>query len=321
MPQVEMIPHGEIEEFVAMKLVRSEGIGRYVDPDLIRRLILIPAWMIGSAVAIALGLTFLIHWLISPGLGRTDTAEIAAALGVVTLTLVVFIYVGVLGYRGRLPGTSRRDTPGEPKREGRKFMGKAFAALGIVMVAAAIAAIVSAAVTVAYVPEVYERQARSGEVDWILTVESEVLRETRDLRVHLPDGYDTELDRWYPLLLVLDGGWQLDYTHGAALTLEWLGLGEPMIEVGVINGVAGRSVDFVPPEQSEGARAHRFLEFIETEALPAIDRDLRTNSTLLIAGHSLGGLSAIYSLVQRPELFTGRFAFSPSLWRRDQAMV
>ena len=77
-------------------------------------------------------------------------------------------------------------------------------------------------------------------MDWIITVESEVLRETRDLRVQLPDGYDTDPERRYPLLLVLDGGWRLDHTYWATLAIEWLDLGEPMIVVGVINGVAGR---------------------------------------------------------------------------------
>ena len=99
-------------------------------------------------------------------------------------------------------------------------------------------------------------------------------------------------------------------------------LGEPMIVVGVVNGVAGRSVDFVPPQYADGpARADRFLEFLETEALPAIDRELRTTSDRVLSGYSLGGLFAIYSLVQRPDLFVGRFALSPSLWRGDQAMV
>ena len=202
-------------------------------------------------------------------------------------------------------------------------MGKAFAALGIVLVASAVAAIVAATAVTNYVPEVYEHRARTGEVDWIITVESEVLRETRDLRVLLPEDYDTDVGRRYPVLLVLDG-WNLDHTAQTASTLQWLGLGEPMIVVGVQNGVAGRGVDFVPPQLRSGippGRADRFLEFLEMEALPRIDRDLRTDSTRLIAGHSLGGLFVTYTLVQRPDLFTGRLAFSPSLWVGDQGMV
>jgi hypothetical protein len=40
-----------------------------------------------------------------------------------------------------------------------------------------------------------------------------------------------------------------------------------------------------------------------------------------LAGYSLGGLFSVYSLVQRPDLFAGRLALSPSLWRGDQAVI
>jgi len=275
----------------------------------------------GAAVGIPAALGFFVREFISPGLGRTDTAEISAALGIILLTMVVSIYLGVLGYRGRLPGTFRQGASGEEKAGGN-FMGKVFAFLGVVLASSAVSAIVAATVVTDYVPEIYQRQFHAGEVDWIITVESEVLRETRDLRVNVPEDYDADADRRYPVLLVLDGEWQLDHTDGASSTLELLGLGEPMIVVGVINGVAGRSADFVPSEYAdEPARADRFLEFLENEALPAIDRDLRTNSTRVLAGYSLGGLFAVYTLVQRPDLFVGRFALSPSLWRGDEAIV
>ena len=111
-------------------------------------------------------------------------------------------------------------------------MGKVFTFLGVVLAASAISAIVAATVVTDYVPEIYQRRFHAGEVDWIITVESEVLRETRDLRVKVPEDYDADPDRRYPVLLVLDGEWQLDHTDGASSTLELLDLGEPMIVVG-----------------------------------------------------------------------------------------
>jgi predicted alpha/beta superfamily hydrolase len=201
-------------------------------------------------------------------------------------------------------------------------MGKVFTFISVVVASSAVAAIVAATVVTDYVPEVYERRYQAGEVDWIITVESEILRETRDLRVRVPDDYDRNPGNRYPVLIVLDGEWHLDHAAQASATLHWLGIGEPMIVVGVVNGVAGRGVDFVPPGYVEDpARADKFLDFLETEALPAIDRELRTTETRVLHGYSLGGLFAIYSLVQRPDLFHGRLALSPSLWRGEQAAV
>jgi len=201
-------------------------------------------------------------------------------------------------------------------------MVRLFAFLGILVASSAVAAIVAATVVTDYVPEVYQGRFHAGEIDWIITVESEILRETRDLRIKLPDGYDNHPDRRYPVLLVLDGEWHLDHTDESSKKLRWLDLGEPMIVVGVVNGGAGRSVDFVPSRYvAEPARADQFLEFLETEAIPAIDRELRTTTDRVLSGYSLGGLFVLYSLVQRPDLFVGRFAMSPSIWRGDQAVL
>ena len=287
-----------------------------------RRQFVISAWALCAAAGIPIVLGIYVGNFISPGLGSTDTAEIFAFLGIVLLTLVGSLVIGVLGYRGRLPGTSRLGSAEEGVEGDSGLMGKTFAFLGVLIASSAVAAIVASTVVTDYVPEIYQRRFHAGEIDWFITLESEVLRETRDLRIRLPDEYDAHPDRGYPVLIVLDGEWQLDDADEASKRLRWLDLGEPMIVVGVVNGVVGRSVDFVPPGFVNGpARADRFLEFLETEAIPAIDRELRTTSDRVLSGYSLGGLFALYSLVQRPDLFVGTFALSPSLWRGDQAMV
>ena len=40
-----------------------------------------------------------------------------------------------------------------------------------------------------------------------------------------------------------------------------------------------------------------------------------------MAGNSRGGLLLIYSLVYKPDLFKGRFCFSPAFWREDNLIV
>jgi predicted alpha/beta superfamily hydrolase len=64
--------------------------------------------------------------------------------------------------------------------------------------------------------------------------------------------------------------------------------------------------------------ADRFLDFIQTELIPEIDRRYRTEACRIFTGHSLGGLIAIYILVNCPEMFQAYIASSPSLWWDDQ---
>jgi len=59
--------------------------------------------------------------------------------------------------------------------------------------------------------------------------------------------------------------------------------------------------------------ADRFLEFIQSELVPEIDKRYRTVPLRIFAGHSLGGLLAVHALIARPDLFYGYIAVSPSL--------
>ena len=63
---------------------------------------------------------------------------------------------------------------------------------------------------------------------------------------------------------------------------------------------------------SGGAAA--FLDFLERELIPFIDRTYRTNtSDRGLLGHSFGGVFALYALEQRPALFQRVVAASPAM--------
>ena len=56
----------------------------------------------------------------------------------------------------------------------------------------------------------------------------------------------------------------------------------------------------------------RYLAALEAEVLPFVESRYRTAPSRLLAGHSLGGLFTTYALVNRPDLFNGYIALSPS---------
>lgn len=148
------------------------------------------------------------------------------------------------------------------------------------------------------------------------------------LRVALPKGYHESAGS-YPVVFVLDA----DYTFPIARSiLEHLAERNdiaPAILVGI--GYADpekyrldRTRDYTPTHvptggygpgiQAVSGGGPRFLQVIEREIVPYVEETYRASSARFLAGHSYGGLFAVWSALTRPDLFAGYVAVSPSLW-------
>jgi predicted alpha/beta superfamily hydrolase len=149
-----------------------------------------------------------------------------------------------------------------------------------------------------------------------------------DLLVSLPEDYATS-GKSYPVLYVLDG-WhfplmaflQENNIHSKRMP--------PVIMVNVSQGSSGdvtalRAQDFTPTKTSAepgSGGAAAFLDFLEHEVIPFVDRTYRTvPSDRALLGHSYGGLFAIYCLEERPALFQRIVAASPSMGWDDRLLV
>lgn len=162
------------------------------------------------------------------------------------------------------------------------------------------------------------------------TLSSAVLGETRAYLVHLPEGYADQPDQRYPVIYVLDGSSQDLHTAASAALMARIGVLPGMIVVGIPNvSGPGRQRDYTPPgmrqdldeDDTRLGGGDRFLDFIETELVPAVEGEFRTNGRRELAGHSRGGLLVMHAFVSRPGQFAAFHAHSPALWRDDQAMV
>ncbi|THF84546.1 alpha/beta hydrolase [Cohnella fermenti] len=68
-------------------------------------------------------------------------------------------------------------------------------------------------------------------------------------------------------------------------------------------------------EWPETGGVNEFLAFLEEELLPAVERAFPIDrERRALFGHSLGGWFALHALAERPELFSGYIAGSPSVW-------
>jgi predicted alpha/beta superfamily hydrolase len=158
-------------------------------------------------------------------------------------------------------------------------------------------------------------------------IESKLLKETRSYLVHKPGGYDFSNER-YAVVILLDGDTNFQHVSAVLEQLTYTGQTLPMLVVGIEN--TDRQRDFTPPittdkpeYKREGAvgGASQFLAFIADELIPHIDRTYRTRPTRILIGHSYGGLFAVHTLFNRPDLFKAYIVVSPSLWWDDQFLA
>ena len=169
------------------------------------------------------------------------------------------------------------------------------------------------------------------------TIYSSVLGENRKIFVRLPDGYDRSKE--YPLIIKTDGNFNLKRWDETLAELSSQDITEDSIIVAIPNlfWVDSRNRDLVPPyarrDVSIEARpendnnpdifgkADKFLAFIETELLPYLEENYSINDNRLLSGFSAGGSLVLYTIVTKPDLFSGYFAFSPAAWYDDSVVV
>ena len=158
-----------------------------------------------------------------------------------------------------------------------------------------------------------------------------------ELRVSVPHGYDAS-DRRYPVVYTLDA----DYSFLIARNLtDHLAERDHLDEVIVVSigyrdqepgrtpsYQRNRTRDYTPTfvadagygpgSQKHSGGAPEFLDVIETEIVPFVERTYRAlPDDRTLVGHSYGGLFTVWTLLTRPGLFARSVAVSPSLWYDD----
>lgn len=160
-----------------------------------------------------------------------------------------------------------------------------------------------------------------------IQIDSKILNEKRAALIRLPSSYRTGA-RAYPVVYMTDGPDKFEHT---AATIDFLarhGRIPELILVGIAN--TDRTRDLTPTNvtnqtfegetfsaPTSGGSA-KFLSFIENELIPAVEKSYRTQPYRVFAGHSFGGLFALYSFMERPQLFNAWISVSPSMtWDRN----
>ncbi|ASV30724.1 alpha/beta hydrolase [Maribacter cobaltidurans] len=160
-------------------------------------------------------------------------------------------------------------------------------------------------------------------------IKSNILDEERTCLISLPDTYhdSSETAKKYPIIILLDG-----YTHfkTASGIVHFMSsnrnrnnLMPESIIVAIENVDRERDFTFTKiktkrPNTMGGGR--NFLNFIEKELLPYIDKNYRTEPFRVLVGHSLGGLLTLNSYMDENSVFNAYISIDPSIWWNEEMM-
>jgi S-formylglutathione hydrolase FrmB len=167
----------------------------------------------------------------------------------------------------------------------------------------------------AYGPDQLElqRTERLNDRLFELTFRTPAVEDETGVRILLPDGYDADADRRYPVLYLLHGccegntgyrGWT-DELDAERVTAGW-----PLIVVMPDSGPNGGYVDWY----NHGAGGPPMWETYHIgQLLPWVDQHFRTVSqreARAVAGLSMGGFGTMHYAARHPDLFVAAASFS-----------
>lgn len=144
--------------------------------------------------------------------------------------------------------------------------------------------------------------------------DSVYLDETRKLKIQLPRNYEANVNKVYPIVLVLDADYLFEPVAG---NVDYFSYWEDMPEsivVGIIQGdkryddCSYDNDTFMPADSGAD-----FFEFIGLELIPYIDNKYRTAKFIIAIGHDFTANFINYYLFKDPPLFSGYINLSPDL--------
>ncbi|WP_373372094.1 alpha/beta hydrolase [Nannocystis bainbridge] len=154
-----------------------------------------------------------------------------------------------------------------------------------------------------------------------ITIDSQVLGETRRINIYTPPGHGPEGPP-LPVLYMPDGGMQEDFHHitGIVQVLTGNGTMRPFLVVGIENTERRRDLTGPTSDPEDRKIAPRvggsaaFRRFLREELMPQIQQRHRITGETAIVGESLAGLFVMETFFVEPALFDTYVAIDPSVW-------
>ena len=166
---------------------------------------------------------------------------------------------------------------------------------------------------------------------------SQLIDEKHDFIVYVPQAFNADPNRFFPVLYLHDGQNLFDpetsFIKGnywrvgeAADAMIASGEVEPLVIVGIYNAGARRINEYTPLEDRRlgGGNADAYGQMLVEELKPFVAHHYRTLAgpeNCGMGGSSLGGLVTLYLGMRYPEVYGKLAVFSPSVWWRDRVIL
>ena len=166
---------------------------------------------------------------------------------------------------------------------------------------------------------------------------SRLIDEKHDFIVYVPQAFNDDPNRFFPVLYLHDGQnlfdpvtsfikgnyWRVGET---ADSLIESGEVEPLVIVGIYNTGVKRVDEYTPVEDKRlgGGRADAYGQMLVDELRPLVARQYRTLAGARncgMGGSSLGGLVSLYLGMCYPDIFGNLAILSPSVWWHNRAIL
>jgi predicted alpha/beta superfamily hydrolase len=166
---------------------------------------------------------------------------------------------------------------------------------------------------------------------------SESVRDSFSVYIKLPKEYNTEKNRRFTTIYLLDADIYFDIVAAIAEKYKEIGIMPPLVLVGIGYGSFEkmeklRTRDFLYPKAPPGEQIRNsgggsaFLQFLEKELISPLDSAYRTKpENRILMGHSFGGYFALFAMLQnlkeQKNIFRSYIAASPSLQYNNQYLL
>ncbi len=166
---------------------------------------------------------------------------------------------------------------------------------------------------------------------WSITYPAHTGAEQRNAYLYLPESYNYDSNRRYPVLYMFDGH-NVFYDSDATYGKSW-GMKEYMDSTGTQMIIAAiecshgehnerlseySPFDFTDPRLGHfKGRGRETMDWLINTFKPEIDHTYRTlpdRENTYIAGSSMGGLMSLYAVLEYNHIYSGAAALSPSIW-------
>lgn len=164
-----------------------------------------------------------------------------------------------------------------------------------------------------------------GQID---SLYSNVLQESREIYIQLPESFDPDSDTKYPVTYILDGDVMLNALHTVHSYYSG-GFMPEMILIGISNAknrtrdltTSGLAERRGQAYNQENGGAEKFAQFIESELIPFVEDKYPVSNYRTLIGHSYGGLFTVNMLLKHTDVFENYLAIDPSMdWDKQKLL-